>query len=303
MNDHPATFVSIVIPAFNRGFIIGEALESILAQTHTNWEALVVNDGSTDDTSDVVKTYSRNEPRIRLLEHPRSRGAQAARNTALRAARGTWLSFLDSDDRWLPNSLELRLRAAEKGSQIVHSECYVLERGEHLRLFPMPPFRGDVYRELLHRPGPMFQGLLMSRKAFACLGDLDENLVAYQEWDTAIRLARHFSFEYIAEPTFIYDCRHANTISKDSLKEAVGYEQIINKHCWSILRYLGPRTLAQHYRQAASFYLKAKQQERANRCLTRAAVCWPFPLGKISGGKTLSKRVSEKWHNAHRNSS
>src|SRR5207253_3312643 len=82
---------SVVVPAFNRGFMIREALESILRQTYQDWEALIVNDGSTDDTSEVVKEYRRKDSRIRLIDHDRQRGAQAARNTALRAARGKWM--------------------------------------------------------------------------------------------------------------------------------------------------------------------------------------------------------------------
>ena len=295
---------SVVVPAFNRGFMIREALESILRQTYQDWEALIVNDGSTDDTSEVVKEYRRKDSRIRLIEHGRQRGAQAARNTALRAARGKWIAFLDSDDRWLPDSLEVRLKATKKGSQVVHSECYVFEGEGDLELFAVPPLRGHVYRELLRKPGPMFQGLLISRGAFARLGYLDEKIVAYQEWDTAIRLARHCCFEFVAEPTFIYDCRHADTISKDSLREAVGYEQIVNKHRWSILRHLGPKALAHHYQQAAFFYLKAKRVEHANRCSTRAVMCWPFRLGLISGGKKhFVKLMSKRWTHAHRNSS
>jgi len=292
------------MPAFNRGFIIREALESVLNQTYQDWEALIVNDGSNDDTSEVVKEYTRKDSRIRLIEHDRQRGAQAARNTALRAATGTWIAFLDSDDRWLPHSLKIRLKATEQGSQVVHSECYVFERERNLELFGVPQLRGHVYRELLRKPGPTFPALLMSREAFARLGCLDEKIVAYQEWDTAIRLARHCCFEFVAEPTFIYDCRHADTISKDSLREAVGYEQIVNKHRWSILRYLGPKALAHHYQQAAFFYLKAKHEERANRCSIRAVMCWPFRLGLISGSKKhFVKLMSKRWTHAHRNSS
>ena len=267
--------VSIVVPAFNRGFIIARALDSLLMQTYENWEALIISDGSNDHTSEIVKKYRKRDARISLIEHNKQKGAQAARNTGLRQARGQWIAFLDSDDQWLAHSLEARLSVAGK-SRVVHSECYVLEEGSPRRLFGVPPFRGWVYRELLRAPGPMFQGLLLSREACSRLGCLDENIVAYQEWDTAIRLAKHHSFEFVAEPTFIYDCRHANTISKDSLREAIGYEQVVNKHRWAMLRYLGPQRLARHYQQAAHYYMQAKQEMRGRRCLLRAAMCWPF---------------------------
>ncbi len=296
------SLVSIVVPAFNRDFIVGRALESLLAQTYSNWEALIVNDGSTDDTRDVVKEYQKRDARLILLEHERQSGAQAARNTGVRHARGEWIAFLDSDDQWLPDSLETRLSAAGK-SPVVHSECYLLDDTGERRLFRVPPLRGQVYRSLLCRPGPVFPALLVSRAALGRLGPLDERLVAYQEWDTAIRLARYCPFEFVDKPTFIYDCRHANTISKNALSEARGYEQIVTKHRWAMLRYTGPKALAGHYRQAALFYHRANEDKRANRCALRAALCWPFEPGLMSASKRLLLRnLSKKVTHAHRNS-
>jgi glycosyltransferase involved in cell wall biosynthesis len=295
--------VSVVVPAFNRGFIIGAALESVLNQTYQDWEAVIVDDGSTDNTREIVRDYARSDSRMRLIEHQHQKGAQAARNTGIRNARGAWIAFLDSDDRWLPHSLEARLRLLQKGlHHVVHSDCYMLSSGSNnLERFGVPPMQGQVYTELLRRSGPMFPALLVLKRALTAINYLDENIGAYQEWDTAIRLAKHFSFEFVAEPTFIYDCRHANTISKDSLREAVGYEQIVNKHRWSMLCHLGPRGLAHHYQRAAFFYLKVNQEDRANRCLIRAVMCWPFRLGLISGGKKhFLKLLSKRWTHAHR---
>ncbi len=297
-----AVMISVVIPAYNRGLMIRHALESVLNQTFPDWEAVVVNDGSTDNTGQVAEQYAAKDPRIRFLQHDRRKGAQAARNTGVRAARGKWIAFLDSDDRWLPSSLEARVKAAGRGAPVVHSECYVLTPQGNLEVFGVPPMKGRVYRELLGRPGPMFQGLLVSREAFARLGSLDEDLVAYQEWDTAIRLARHHAFEFVAEPTFIYDCRHPDTISKNPLREALGYQQVVDKHRWSILVHLGPQALAHHYQRAAFFYQRAKDQRRANRCAVRVAICWPFRRGLVSAAKRrLLKPASKAWIDAEEN--
>jgi glycosyltransferase involved in cell wall biosynthesis len=144
--------VSIIIPVFNRAFVIREALESVLNQTYQNWEAVIVNDGSTDDTSEIVKACMRQDSRLNLIEHDRQRGAQAARNTALRIARGKWIAFLDSDDRWLPHSLEARLQLATKNNlHVVHSECWVLSpEGTGPKRFGLPRMEKQVYKELQH---------------------------------------------------------------------------------------------------------------------------------------------------------
>ena len=220
MND----LVSIIVPVFNRRSAIREALESILKQTYEHWEALVVDDGSTDGTAQVVEEYSRADSRVRLLRHGQRKGAQAARNTGIRDAQGEWIAFLDSDDQWLPCSLEVRLRALrERAVSVVHSECYVL-RPESTQpdRFGVPAMRGQVYRELLRSPGPVFPSLLVSKEALSHIDYLDENLASYQEWDTAIRLAKHYCYGFVEEPTFVYDCRGTDTISKDALRNALG---------------------------------------------------------------------------------
>jgi glycosyltransferase involved in cell wall biosynthesis len=280
MND----LVSIIVPVFNRRSAIREALESILKQTYEHWEALVVDDGSTDGTAQVVEEYSRADSRVRLLRHGQRKGAQAARNTGIRDAQGEWIAFLDSDDQWLPCSLEVRLRALrERAVSVVHSECYVL-RPESTQpdRFGVPAMRGQVYRELLRSPGPVFPSLLVSKEALSHIDYLDENLASYQEWDTAIRLAKHYCYGFVEEPTFVYDCRGTDTISKDALRNALGYERVFHKHAWAILRHAGPRALARHYQSAASWYQMAGDESAVRRCMLMALLWWPFRLGAVT---------------------
>lgn len=99
--------VSIITPTYNCGKFIAETIESVLAQTYTHWEMIIVDDCSTDNTKDVVDQYS--DPRIHYHCLEQNSGAAEARNTALRMAKGRWIAFLDSDDLWLPEKLERQL--------------------------------------------------------------------------------------------------------------------------------------------------------------------------------------------------
>ena len=99
--------VSAIIPTHNRAHLVGRAIRSVLAQTFTGWECLVVDDASTDDTEGVVHSFE--DPRIHYLRHEANKGGSAARNTGIRAARGEYLAFLDSDDEWVPGKLEKQL--------------------------------------------------------------------------------------------------------------------------------------------------------------------------------------------------
>lgn len=270
--------VSVVVPVFNRRLEIARALDSVLKQSYEYWEVIVVDDGSTDDTTEVVENYARSDARIHVIKLGQRKGAQAARNAGIRAAQGAWIAFLDSDDQWLPASLEVRLqKAREKKVHVVHSDCYILrpENGEPEH-FGVPPMEGWVYQELLLRPGPVFPGLLVSKEALRCIGALNEGIVSHQEWDIGIRLGKHYEFGFVAQPTFIYDCRQADAISRGPFQSARGYEQVFTHHQRSILRYLGPKALASHYEKAASLYLKANRKAQAFRCFVRSALLWPF---------------------------
>lgn len=101
--------VSIVMPSFNTGRFISQSIDSVLAQTYPNWELLIVDDCSGDDTVEVVSAYLQKDERIRFIQNEKNSGAAYTRNRALREARGEWIAFLDSDDLWLPEKLEKML--------------------------------------------------------------------------------------------------------------------------------------------------------------------------------------------------
>lgn len=272
--------VSVIIPAYNRKSFLENAVRSVLAQTYPDFEIIVVDDASTDGTLQLLTNLAKDDSRIRFEQHQTNLGAQAARNTGIRASQSKWIAFLDSDDLWLPESLSLRLELAKKtGAEVVHSACYTLRgEGSELERFVLPPIEGSVYKDLLAAPGPTFPSLLVSKQALVNIGYLDSAIPSYQEWDTAIRLARHYTFAYFPQPTFVYDCRHQSTISQDSVRAAAGYEHVFKKHKWSILRHLGPKALAFHYRRAAGFYYEANNREKARTCIRKACLLWPLNL-------------------------
>jgi len=270
----PDVEVGVVIPAFNRGDCIGRAIASVQAQTMTNWEAIVVDDGSTDDTVQVVRAIAERDPRIRLVIQPKNRGAQVARNRGIAASTARWVAFLDSDDRWHPTSLELRLGLArDRRSSVVHSACDIQHEDGSTTPYRTAAVAGEVYERLLLNEGPMFQTMLVRREALNKIGGLDERIVAFQEWDTALSLARHYEFGYVTESTFVWDCRRGDTMSKNFLHAGRGYEQVFQKRFVDILLTAGPSAIAEHYRRAAKWYQDADAGGDAARC-TRWARVW-----------------------------
>lgn len=120
MNDYG--LVSIITPSYNCEDFIRETIDSILAQTYTNWELLITDDCSTDNTCGVIESYVAKDPRIKLLVLEQNSGAGVARNNSIKAASGRYIAFCDSDDRWYPDKLEKQLAfMEERGCAMSHT--------------------------------------------------------------------------------------------------------------------------------------------------------------------------------------
>lgn len=243
-------FVSVVVPTYNRSDTICYCLASLLAQTFPLGEIIIVDDCSTDNTVEIVKSIS--DPRIRCIVLEKNSGAQVARNRGIREATGDWIAFQDSDDEWLSEKLEKQIAAlAEINFQpmtVVHTDCFRYDLQTDSRtLWTLPLINGTaVYPLLLTSSGPMFQGILTSKAALEKIGFLDEAVPSYQEWDTAIRLAKECRFIHIKEPLFVYHLHGGETISKNKKRDIDGYQYIVDKFRDEILLYCGIATLNKH---------------------------------------------------------
>lgn len=124
--------VSIVMPSYNTAQYITDSIESVLSQTYTNWELIIVDDCSTDNTDEIIKRYL-SDDRIRYLKNDRNSGAAVSRNYALREAKGRWIAFLDSDDTWHPEKLERQITfMLEKGYKFTYTDYKIQINGEWL---------------------------------------------------------------------------------------------------------------------------------------------------------------------------
>jgi teichuronic acid biosynthesis glycosyltransferase TuaG len=114
MNKSDAPLISIITPVYKAEKYLGETIRSVKEQTYQNWELLLVNDQSPDNSRDLIISFAENDPRIRLIDLEENSGAAVARNTAINAAKGRYLAFLDSDDQWHPDKLEKQLEFMQK---------------------------------------------------------------------------------------------------------------------------------------------------------------------------------------------
>jgi glycosyltransferase involved in cell wall biosynthesis len=195
--------VSAVIPVYNYGRFVARAIDSVLAQTHAPMECVVVDDGSTDDTPQVLSRYGE---RIRALRQE-NRGLSAARNAGIRAARGAFVALLDADDTWMPEKIARQLAAAEADPAIGAVGCgyeWIYAGGPPRRFEgkAFPAERAERLRALAMREtwlGGSGSGALVRRKVFDEVGFFDERLRCAEDWDMWLRIADRYRIVNVPE--------------------------------------------------------------------------------------------------------
>ncbi|MBE0411237.1 MAG: glycosyltransferase [Anaerolineales bacterium] len=181
--------VSIIIPSFNQASYLGEALQSVLAQTYQQFEAIVVDDGSTDNTPEIARSFT--DARIRYVRQ-KNLGLSAARNTGLQHAQGNFLAYLDSDDQFLPRKLEIlvaEMTAHPELGLVAGQSIPIDEMGNKIGSIFATPLRADPSQLLLGNP--LHVGSVLVRRDWQIkAGFFDESLRSYEDWDMWLRLLR-----------------------------------------------------------------------------------------------------------------
>ncbi len=213
--------VSAIIPAFNAERYLADAIESVLAQTHEPIECIVVDDGSTDGTADVVRRFV---PRVRLIQQANA-GMAGARNRGAAAATGEYLAFLDSDDRWLPNRVAAQITALARAPDAGAVVCATQVVDRSLRPVGIkvqdPSLTVDdllLCRAVLNSTG---SNMLIRTECFEELGGFDARLYGSEDWDMTFRLVSRGKLISIPEPLVEYRVHHGNMSSSAARLERV----------------------------------------------------------------------------------
>lgn len=218
--------ISVVIPTYNREKTIQNTLESVLNQTCQPLEIIVVDDGSTDHTVEIVKGIKRRNKIVRLIRMKKNLGAQLARNVGIKVAKGDWIAFMDSDDEWTSDKIEMCQSVYEEhpNFDVFFSDFYIREKNRLKReRCKSPDKRGNHAENILFGARVLFPTIVVKKQALEEIGYLDEKVVAYQEWDTNIRLSQKYKYYHIKKPLFIYNLHDGETISKDLRRAIDGY--------------------------------------------------------------------------------
>ena len=219
--------VSVIMPAYNGPLYLAQAIDSLLAQTYTDWELVFVDDGSTDNTAEVVKSYS--DPRIRYF-HQENAGQAAALNRGLDESRGEFITTLDVDDWYTPDSLAARVEKLQQDPSLVAvygDGLFCTPEGKEIKRFrgliPKPP-EGDIYPDLISNP---FFGtganIVERRSALERFHIRYDNTVFWcQDYDFYLRLAEAGPFGRVDIPTVWYRQHDANMTATMPSERRIG---------------------------------------------------------------------------------
>lgn len=294
--------ISIIIPAYNAEKTITETWESIQNQTYSDWEVIAVDDGSTDNTLTLLKTID--DPRLKVFSYPNA-GVSIARNRGLAEATGDYIAFLDADDLWTPDKLELQLAALESNPHagVAYSWVIFFNSERNTKSLGTPNFfEGNVYRSLLlNNFVANGSNPLVSRAAVKSVGEFDPTFPHCADWDYYLRLAAQWPFVVVPQHQIFYRQSTGSMTSKIESIEAQ-LLTMLEKQFTTIAplecQGLKPQSLAWIYEYCTQQYLEygsSRQDiERAMQKLWQAIRLHP-PIIFEEYGRSLVRWLIKRW--------
>ena len=281
MNKNNPT-VSVIIPTYNRANLIDKSILSVLNQTYDDFELIIIDDGSTDNTADVINGFD--DERIRYIRHETNKGLAAARNTGINFSIGVFISFQDDDDEWVTKKLEKEINVMKKSKPnvgVVYSGLCRIKDNKKTYL-PEPEHilrEGDLSNELIKR-NFVHSLILIRRSCFEKVGLYDEDLRAVEDWDLNLRLSKYYKFKFIDE-ALIKSYKDDSSLSSNLSLMLDCTEKIFEKHSSVFNKH--KKAVAEIYGYLASQFCLEGQLMKGRQCFSKAIKKNPVNIRYYSG--------------------
>ncbi len=294
--------VSVIIPTYNRAHLIDKTIKSVLNQTYQDYEIIVVDNASTDNTKEAVKGF--NNFKIRYIYCCDNRGSSVARNIGIRASHGEYIALLDSDDEWLPEKLDRQVEVLQNESPevgVVYSDVLCIdENSKNMnRKLRNPKKEGYIYEDLL---GGNCVGtpstLLIKKECFHRVGLFDDLLKAHEDWDMWIRIVKYYRFFFVEVPLVKYRL-HSNRISENRELKIIASNSVLAKYANELKKRRGVHSKI--YFNIGNIFCHIGKTKEGQRYLLRAISLYPFYIryyicvfGSLFGPKCFIYFVNKK---------
>lgn len=259
-NRKKGQLVSIIIPTYNRGWIIKDAIDSILTQDFKDFELIIVDDGSTDNTKEILNKYKNN---IKIINQT-NKGVSAARNTGINASSGDYVAFLDSDDIWLPKKLSTQVDFfnSNKNAMICQTEEMWIKKGKRInKKKKHKKISGYIFEPSLSLCLVSPSAVMTRRSLFDEIGLFDEKLYSCEDYDMWLRISRTIPIYLIDKPLVVKRGGHI-----DQLSAKPGLDKY---RIQSLKKIINSKTLSDNQYTAAVKTLREKCLIYAKGCLKR----------------------------------
>jgi len=284
--------ISVIIPNYNNANYITCAIESVLSQTYTDFEILVVDDGSTDNSKGAIGKYILKHCNKMRYFYQENKGLSVARNKGIKESRGSYITFLDSDDEWKPTKLERQMKLIEKeDADFVHCAARI-KYDDAISDEIKPKFPAyNFYDLLLTKKSVVTSTVLLKKACFDNAGLFDEEIKSAEDYELWLRMFFKYKIGYIDEPLAIYR-KHSGNFSSNNQelmrKEGVKIFQNLQKNSGFSKGLIRKKLSGDHYK-LGKFYYKNKKYRKAFTEVKNAIIVYPFvglifvtPLEKLS---------------------
>jgi glycosyltransferase involved in cell wall biosynthesis len=283
------TDVSVILPCYNGAQWISRAIESILAQTYENFELVIVDDGSSDDSKTIIAPYLYDE-RIRYI-YTDNRGFSSAINRGIKESNGIFIGFIGQDDLWMPIKLESQLGYINKHINIdlLHSNYYSIDPKERIirvENAKTPDFsrKEEVIKRLFLNNFIGFETVLVKRQCFDKVGFFDERMMGFSDHDMWLRIAGSFNIGYLDMP-LVKKREHRFQLSKVNSEAVLRDEFLMVKKAiyhYPFLKKVERKKLASLYYSLSIASLRKGDHRKAKQELIRAIMCQPWKLKAVA---------------------
>jgi len=274
--------ISIILPTFNRSSILKKTIRNIQNQTFQNYELIIINDASNDNTINMVTQLQKTDHRIKLINNNQNVGCAKSRMLGLEKSSAPIIAFIDDDDKWHENKLMKQYNAITHNNidAVISDYCIIKEnKKKHVC---MKAFSINLKFEILKRPGPFFQSIMIKKELIKKMNNpFDSQAIPSEDWNFFIELSKlNPSIKYIKEPLFTWHL-HSNNQSLNFTQEAKALYYIITKHYNYIKKEHGFKMIAKHYRAIARLYEKNDDVNNITRFYIKAFKMNPMSIKNI----------------------
>ena len=272
--------VSVIIPTHNRDEFLGSTIASVLSQTYSDFEIIVVDDNSGDRTHEVIKSIK--DGRMKYIRHRDNMGPSAARNTAISSASGEYIAFLDDDDEWIPEKLQKQVELLDKCEPNicgVYSNRLVVDKLSN-RIISTSPQAKKLKGNLLYQlsiGSPIHTSTVLIRKrCIEKVGLFDETMSYMEDRDFWIRLSLNWDFEYIDKPLTIAYVHKQGHLSESLEGQTTGREKLLERY--NDLFHKDRKTWSKLHLLQGAQYCQLKNMKKGRKNILKGIKIYPFNL-------------------------